>query len=48
MRFAHENKTKHRVQDKKAYIQAVDSRQINTIETKQTTVIINHKNYQTV
>ena len=32
----------------KAYVQEVNSRQINTIETKQTTVIINHKNNQTV
>lgn len=32
----------------KAHVQEVDSRQINTIETKQTTVIFNHKNYQTV
>ena len=46
MRFAHENKTKISSTGQKAYVQEVDSRQINTIETKQTTVIINHKNYQ--
>ena len=45
MRFAHENKTKISSTGQKAYVQEVDSRQINTIETKQTTVIINHKNY---